>query len=48
MEIALEECITKKAGTEMTSPVFSAIPVSPHASPGIYTNKSNYPEGSNY
>jgi hypothetical protein len=47
MEKPLEECTTKKAGLEMTYPVFSASYVSPHASPGIFKNKLNYPEGCN-
>jgi len=47
MEITLEECITKEVRAEMTHPVFSAYAVSPHASPGIFKNKLNYPEGCN-
>jgi hypothetical protein len=44
MEKPLEECTTKKARLEMTYPVFSASHVSPHASPEIYAEQSNYPE----
>jgi hypothetical protein len=36
-----------KIRQQMNTPVFSGSAVSPHASPGIYAEQSNYPEGWN-
>jgi hypothetical protein len=45
MEITLEERIIEEVRSKMSYPVFSVSPPSPHASPRIFAEQLNYPEG---